>query len=695
MDFLIADTFTAGLARLNGQEQKAVKTTAFDLQIDPAAPGMRFHRLDKAKDPGFWSVRVNADIRLIVHRSEKSLLLCYVGHHDDAYRWAERRKIERHPSTGAAQLVEIRERIEEVVAPRQEAAPAPAPPKPLLFAHVSDDDLLGYGVPTEWLADVRAATEDSLFDVSRHLPQEAAEALLDLATGVKPAAAAAAPVEADPFSHPDAQRRFRVLANAEELARALEYPWEKWTVFLHPAQRTFVERRNGGPARVAGSAGTGKTIVALHRAAHLARRHPDARVLLTTFSSTLANALRAKLARLVGNEPGVAERIAVQSIGGIAGALYAELFGAPRIAAPALVASLLAEAAGAAGGQRFSETFLTGEWREVVDAWQLRTWEAYRDVARLGRKTRIGGKQREVLWAIFARVREQLDRRGLVTHADVFASVAEHCAGGPARSRSSSSTRRRTWACRRCASWRRWGGRGRTACSSPGDLGQRIFQVPFSWKALGIDVRGRSNTLRINYRTSHQIRAQADRLLPQSLADVNGNVESRKGTISVFDGPPPRIELFADANAEAAAVGRWIGERLNEGVLAHELGVFVRSDGQVARALAAVREAGAEPVVLDDDVETEPGRVSVSTMHRAKGLEFRAVVVMACDEEVLPLQERIETVADESDLEEVYTTERHLLYVACTRARDQLLVSGIEPASEFLGDLLEERLTQE
>jgi superfamily I DNA/RNA helicase len=228
-----------------------------------------------------------------------------------------------------------------------------------------------------------------------------------------------------------------------------------------------------------------------------------------------------------------------------------------------------------------------------------------------------------------------------------------------------------------------------------GDLGQRIFQVPFSWKALGIDVRGRSNTLRINYRTSHQIRAQADRLLPQSLADVDGNVESRKGTISVFDGPPPRVELFTDANAEAVAVGRWIRERLNEGVLAHEIGVFVRGEGQVTRALAAVGEAGAKPVVLGDDVETQPGRVSVSTMHRAKGLEFRAVVVMACDEEVLPLQERIETVTDESDLEEVYNTERHLLYVACTRARDQLLVTGIEPASEFLGDLLEERLTQE
>src|SRR6476619_7769076 len=118
MEFRIADTFTGSLARLTGDEQKAVKTTAFDLQLDPANPGMSFHKLDKAKDKNFWSVRVNSDIRLIVHRSDASLLLCYGDHHDKAYDWAERRKLETHPKTGAAQWVEIRERIEEVAVPR-------------------------------------------------------------------------------------------------------------------------------------------------------------------------------------------------------------------------------------------------------------------------------------------------------------------------------------------------------------------------------------------------------------------------------------------------------------------------------------------------------------------------------------------------------------------------------------------------
>src|SRR5207253_2435701 len=175
MEFRIADTFTDSLARLAGDEQKAVKTTAFDLQLDPANPGMKFHRLDKAKDKNFWSVRVNSDLRLIVHKTSNSLLLCYVNHHDKAYDWAERRKLQTHPTTGAAQLVEIRETVQEIIVPKyvEQEVKRPAREKPKLFAHLTGDDLLGYGVPLEWLADALAATEDSLFILADHLPAEA------------------------------------------------------------------------------------------------------------------------------------------------------------------------------------------------------------------------------------------------------------------------------------------------------------------------------------------------------------------------------------------------------------------------------------------------------------------------------------------------------------------------------------------
>ena len=687
MEFRIADTFTDSLAKLNNEEQKAVKTTAFDLQMNPASPGLQFHKLERLRDPNFWSVRVSRDIRLIVHKSQESLLLCYVAHHDPAYHWAERRKLETHPKTGAAQLVEVREMVREITVPKYVEAQKPEPPKPLLFSDLSDDELLGYGVPAEWLHDVRAANEDSVLDLADHLPGEAAEALLDLATGVTPRATQPAPVGTDPFDHPDAQRRFRVMGDQEELGRALDYPWEKWTVFLHPAQRQLVERDYKGPARISGSAGTGKTIVALHRAVFLARSHPDARVLLTTFSDALANMLRTKLRRLIGNEPRLGERIDVYAMNALGGRLYQMMFDRQNIASKEEIGQLLRQASSRVEEHKFSQHFLRTEWSEVVDEWQLDTWEAYRDVKRLGRKTRLPERQRALLWTIFEQVKTELVSRNLITYAEMFTRLASAYADSPARpfdftvvdeAQDVSIAQLRFLAAL---------GTNRPAgLFFSGDLGQRIFQQPFSWKALGVDIRGRSRTLHINYRTSHQIRSQADRLLAPELSDVDGNTEDRRGTISVFNGPKPLITEVDDESAETITVSQWLQELMRDGVTPQEIGIFVRSEAQLDRARDAAEGAELAYKILDESVGITSGCVSISTMHLAKGLEFRAVVVMACDDEVIPLQERIETVTDDTDLEEVYNTERHLLYVACTRARDHLLVTSVEPASEFLDD---------
>ena len=720
MEFRIADTFTTSLGRLAGDEQKAAKITAFELQMDPAQPGMRFHRIDGAKDRNFWSVRVSRDLRLIVHKTGANLLLCYVAHHDAAYRWAERRRLEQHPRTGAAQIVEIREKVLEIEVPRYiqaetrsgETANDARP----VFVDFPDDELLGYGVPSEWLDDVKQATEETLLDISDHLPAEAAEVLLDLATDGSPTRPMvytsespahedralvhqstrtvasrppfAAVEHADPFAHPDAQRRFRVMANAEELRQALDHPWEKWIVFLHPAQRQVVERDYNGPARVAGSAGTGKTVVALHRAVHLARTHRDARILLTTFSEALAAALQVRLTRLISNEPKLAERIEVHAMSGIARRLHEANLGTPKLIAADEVRELLDKAASEVEGHRFSSTFVRTEWSKVVDAWQLETWEDYRDVARLGRKTRLAKKQRAVLWSIFLKVREALAERELLTECGMFRRLERHLA------------KARHTPFEYCvideaqdvevAELRLLSVLGEDRPNSlffAGDLGQRIFQTPFSWRSLGVDVRGRAQTLRVNYRTSHQIRWQADRLLPNALADVDGVTEQRGGTVSAFNGPEPLVKALASAEEESACIAEWLRDRRSEGYEPHEIGMFVRSDAEMQRAIEGIEDAGFSAVHLSTHPGGVSGSVAAGTMHLAKGLEFRAVVVAACDDEVLPLQSRIENIADEADLEEVYNTERHLLYVACTRARDRLLVTGVVPVSEFLDDL--------
>lgn len=703
LEFRIADTFTDSLAKLTRDEQKAVKTTAFDLQLNPAHPSMSLHKIEQSKDKNFWSVRVSSDIRLIVHKTDTSFLLCYVDHHDKAYKWAERRKLEVHPTTGAAQWVEIRERYEEIIvrtsdegaAPEGDKPKASKPlgyPKALLFGGRSDDELLSYGVPPEWLADVRKVDEDSLLVLADHLPAEAAEALLELATGGAPKPVAAIQPDADPFSHPDAQRRFRVMKDVEELERALDFPWEKWTVFLHPAQRQWVERDYTGPARISGSAGTGKTIVALHRAVHLARQNPDSRVLLATFSETLASVLATKLQNLISNQPRLAERLEVQSMSAIGARLYAAHWGKPKLASQAQIVRVLLDAAKADTTLKFGQRFLLGEWNDLVDAWQLKTWEAYKDVKRLGRKTRLSESQRLALWTVFEHTQEALKQAGLITQSEMFSRLAEKAATLPHQpfdfvvvdeAQDVSIAQLKFLAAVSTS-------RGQVRPNSlffAGDLGQRIFQQPFSWKSLGVDIRGRSRTLHINYRTSHQIRAQADQLLGPDVTDVDGNCEDRRGTVSVFNGPAPEIRSFKSEVAECKAVTAWILDRAKDGLAPHELGVFVRSDAQIPRAVAAVTAAGIPFNVLDEHVETTNGQASVCTMHLAKGLEFRAVVVMACDDEVIPLQERVEAVTDEADIEEVYNTERNLLYVACTRARDRLLVTSADPASEFLEDL--------
>jgi mRNA-degrading endonuclease RelE of RelBE toxin-antitoxin system len=246
MNFFIAESFVSSLARLSNGEQKAVKTTAFDLQINPDSPGLSLHKLDRAKDKNFWSVRASSDIRLIVHRTDASFVLCYADHHDAAYQWAERRKLETHPKTGLTQLVEIRETVKGVVAPASMKTSTPpdlierSAARQLLFAGLPDDYLLDCGVPLDWLDDVKAATEDSFLPLAEHLPAEASDALLELATGnqrkkcfgrrhAQSALVSAASLEINrAWRYPHSSRELRLVATSHDLERALDAPWDEW-----------------------------------------------------------------------------------------------------------------------------------------------------------------------------------------------------------------------------------------------------------------------------------------------------------------------------------------------------------------------------------------------------------------------------------------------------------------------------------
>ncbi|MGO8038275.1 3'-5' exonuclease [Rhizobium leguminosarum] len=685
MNFLIAETFTASFNRLPSIDQKAVKASVFDLQMDPTGNGLQLHRVGNSKDPNFWSARVNRDIRLIVHKSGDSVLVVYVDHHDSAYAWAERRRIEAHPRTGAIQIVEVRERVEDVAPPGAFNFVFPEPtkgtqdgsPSHSLFASLDDEALLSAGIPVDWLADVRSADEDGFFALAAHLPAEASEALLEYAaTGALPAPVARAP---DPFSHPDALRRIRPIADQDELEQALAFPWEKWGIFLHPSQRSLVDQTFAGPARVAGSAGTGKTIVAIHRAVRLARENPYARILLASFSQPLADAMAKKLLVLAPETGGIVPRITTASFRGIAEQMHQLEYGVrPRIASEPMLKVWLRNAATKADLKGFSDRFLLSEWTNVIDGWGITSPEAYATVQRMGRKSRLGPNQRERLWPVFASVRATLLSERYTTWSEVFTSLAgsildrgskpfDHIIIDEAQDLAPAELR--FFAALAPATT--------DAIFLSGDVGQRIFQHPFSWAGLGIDVRGRSHTLKVCYRTSQQIRRAADKLLPNILRDTDGLEDERRGIVSVFSGPPPEIRTFENEREEADNVRATIGAWLGEGIAAHEIGVFVRTPQLIPRARASV--PGIDEAA---DIVTSP-------MSLAKGLEFRAVVVMACDEGILPLDERVADAADEAELDDVYETERRLLYVACTRAREHLVLTGLRPGSEYLVDFSE------
>lgn len=698
MQFQIADSFTAALARLNGQEQKQAKTAAFDLQLNPAHPSLQMHRLNNSRDPNFWSVRVNNDIRIIIHKTDASFMLCYVDHHDKAYAWAERRRIEAHPRTGAIQIVEVRERIEEtgplftasqpvsaLSEPVAEPSP-PATPAPAIFDDLSADDLMNVGTPADWIADIRTWTEDRFFQMSEHLPAEVTEALLDYAaTGRLPKAE---PAPADPFDHPDTLRRVQTITNEEELRLALDFPWDKWSVFLHPSQRGVVERDFSGPARVTGTAGTGKTIVALHRAARAVRDDAQARVLLTSFSRPLANSLKAKLAILLADDPGKLDRVSISSFEDAASQLFQLATGRRPTLAPLDVQQAALERGMAdLGYTELPLRFVTAEWRQIVDAWNLPDLESYAKVPRIGRRNRLGSKQREALWPVFEAARAALAARGFLTSSQLFAAVEaafrdktdrpfSHVIVDEAQDLGVSELRMMGAI-----------SSGPNSLFFAGDLGQRIFQLPFSWLNLGVDVRGRSSSLRINYRTSRQIREAADRLLPQKVRDVDGIEDDRTGAQSVFEGPQPTIAQCADEGDETAKVAGYLVSAIDDGIRPAEIGVFVRSVEYLPRAREAIAAAGLEGRQLTERVEDFGDRVSLGTMHLAKGLEFKVVVVMACDDEAVPLQSRVDEATDEDELREVFETERHLFYVACTRARDRLKVTGVKPVSDFVADI--------
>lgn len=676
---IIAPQLFASLGQLPANDQARVIEFINTFQTNPAHPGLSLERVNRARSKGVWSGRVSGDLRAILHKDGETWAILYADRHDAAYDWAERREIGRHSVTGALQIVESVETVREV---ERVVEILRQPEGPTLFETHHDDYLLSLGVPGSWLPTLRRIRdEDQLLVVCEKLPEEIAERLLSLAAGEfvtppEPIASDRPTTEAA-----DTRRRFFVVEDTEELAAALAAPMERWIAFLHPSQRSLVARTFNGPAKVSGSAGTGKTVVAMHRARHLARR--GNRVLITSFVTTLCENIQRNLLMLCT----AAERqnIIVSTVHKQALDIVRETEPDIRPASDQDIDTLL-NSLRERHAPAYDAAFVRAEWDNVVRLQGIDSWDAYRQAPRAGRGHGLSVKERKILWQVFGAALGSLAQQRKRDWPGLCARAEELLESGVARSpytavivdevqdllppdlrflRALCATHPENF----------------MAC---GDAGQRIYPGGFSLKALGIDVRGRSAVLRINYRTTEQIRRVADRLLGLVSDDLDGGEEARSGSRSLLRGPAPTLRGYESRKDELDAAAVQIQSWLDEGLQPEAIGVFARTKAQLKAAGDALEQSGIECCRLSDQGVAAAVGVQLGTMHRAKGLEFKAVLVLGCADGVVPNAAVFRNVDDPQDREAAEARELRLLYVSMTRARDELVVSWSGRPSRFL-----------
>ncbi len=534
-----------------------------------------------------------------------------------------------------------------------------------------EDYLLDLGVPPSYIQPLRLVEEEGEFlELLSGLPRDVQERLLDLYAGKKVVPPPKVETLEELTRHPLSRQHLQFIQDLGELRRALSHPWEQWMVFLHPAQREAVERTFQGPARVTGPAGTGKTVVVLHRAAKLAERYPGAPILLTSFNRSLAHRLRRWLQLLLGEIP---ENFTVENLHSLARRLYQQHFGPVEIATEETYLPWLWEAA---SGLAYQPGFLRSEFA-FLDAWGLYEWERYREFPRSGRGVPLTGQERHRLFEAFQKVWKRIEEEGFLTFNQLLHRLRAKAESGELpRFRAAVVDEAQDLGPAELLFLRALVEEGPDHLFFALDPAQRIYRSPLSWQAMGLEVRGRSIRLKVNYRTTREIAQAAEGLLPP---EVEG--ESRE-VLSLFRGPPPSVRGFPTQEDCAQDLVAWVKARLDFGIPHEEIAVLTRI-WDLAKSLREQLVAQGVPATLLSDEEQEGG-VRVGTVHSAKGLEFRAVAVFGASRHLFPLESLLRKAPSEEERRYLEEQDRNLLYVALSRPREYLWVGYWGEPSPFL-----------
>jgi superfamily I DNA/RNA helicase/mRNA-degrading endonuclease RelE of RelBE toxin-antitoxin system len=700
----ISNDFLKSFSEIPKKQQAKVREFFEKFRVNPASPSIHYEKIQKAKDENIRSVRIDQDYRGIILKPQSGnvYMLLWVDHHDKAYAWAENRIFSINAETGGLQVVNVEEQM------LPEKMPETKDANKRLFDAYTDAELQRIGVPEILVPLVRQLRQkDDLDAVESQLPQEAYEALFFLSEGfsmddiLKDMAKEQVPETVDTtdfvtaLSNPDSKRRFHVVDGALELAEILNSPLELWRIFLHPSQRSIVEKDYNGAVRVLGGAGTGKTVVAMHRARWLVEKvftKENDRILFTTFTKNLAADIKENLRKLCPAD--VMKRVDIINIDAWV-IQFLKKHGYTRT-------PVFSDSTGefwqnainmAPSELDIDESFYLQEWSQVIQAQGITTLDEYMKASRVGRQKKLTRPMKQKIWPVFEEYRAQLNARGLKEMTDAVrdARIILQSKGDILPYKAIIVDEAQDMGMETFKLIRQMipesRGEFRNDLFIVGDAHQRIYRHKVVLGRCGINIRGRSRKLKINYRTTEETRKWAVRLLEgKSIDDLDGGIDSQKGYKSLLHGDAPEIRSFNSFTEEVQFITNYLDELIKTGINVNTVCLVARTNDLIKQYDTSLKEKGVKTYLIKRSVADDRGKAGLrlATMHRVKGLEFDEVIIASVNDGVVPLQASLfgdlsSDVAEESD-----NLERALLYVAATRAKKKVMMTCYGKSSPYL-----------
>lgn len=686
-------------------EELAIKCQQLTMADIRNSKGLDLEPHANQRDARARTIRLGDNHRGIVMVPDRAemIVLVDVLTHDEADRWMLRNEFRVNEATGALEIVDI-SGLGSLLT--DAPTPVPAEDSAPLYAHRSDKEFTQLGVDGSLLPLLRVVrTEDQLEPLLAVVPQGQADALImltgDESTDVLYAALVGqeAPVAVDTDDLATAvaasasRSQFHVIEDQTELVEMLAKPLAIWRTYLHPTQHEAAYKPTyNGPARITGGAGTGKTVVAIHRAKALADALEGpargASILFTTFTRNLAQSIERDLVALGGSD--LLEQVEVLNIDRVAHQVVTDAEGAaPGIVDPDRLRDLWRTAVDEIGID-LPVRFLLQEWEQVVLAQAIESHDEYFTASRAGRGTPLDRRARARVWKVIEAATGEMARRRQRTFLQIAGDAAGYLDAGVVKPYrhvvvdEAQDLHESQWRLLRAAV-----APGANDLFIVGDSHQRIYDRRSSLSKVGIEIRGRSRRLRINYRTTHEILRWSLAVLGEGEfddLDTGTDGQDHAGYHSFLHGPPPTVAGFETAAEMATGLAQRVTGWISEGAEPSGIGVAAPTRGTFSVIERALRDAGVRCFRLGKDLKIGEG-VALGTMHRMKGLEYRCMAVAGVGADQIPAPLTLAAVAgDAAEVQLELRRERCLLYVACTRAREELWVGFAGEPSPFIAD---------